>query len=95
MVNAHPDVDFMVFQPDEDCAKLMSGSPLRAKFRTEIIEAAYRGTLRKLRERHRVYSTIMGRYGFYLRDEEELRGLEGRYNEILDTPSQRCTDQTI
>lgn len=87
MGERYPDVDFMVFQPDEECAKLMSGSPLKAKFRTEIIEAAYRGTLRKLRERHKVYSTIMGRYGFYLKDEEDLRNLEGRYDEILNPTS--------
>ena len=85
MSERYPDVDFMVFQPDEECARLMSGSPLRAKFRTEIIQSAYESTLRKLRERHHVYSAIMGRYGFHLKSEEELRELEGQYDEILSS----------
>ena len=80
----YPDVDFLVFQPDEECAKLMSGSPLRTRFRVEIIESAFCGTLRKLRERHHVYDAKMNRYGFQLHSEEKLREIEGSYSDILN-----------
>ncbi|NRA63500.1 MAG: patatin-like phospholipase family protein [Pseudobacteriovorax sp.] len=88
----YPDVDFLVFQPDEECAKLMSGSPLRSKFRTEIIESAYQGTLRTLRERHHIYATKMERYGFKLKSPEELRELESNYHGILESTSESKTD---
>lgn len=78
-----PDVDFIVFQPNEECAKLLSGSPLRTKLRTEVIESAYRGTLRQLRERHAVYHAKLSRYGFELHSSETLRHLENNYSEIL------------
>lgn len=76
MTERYPDVDFLVFQPDEECAQLMAGSPMRYRIRTQIVTAAYRHTLRQLRERHHVYSTKLGRYGFILRPANELRELE-------------------
>ena len=79
----YPDVDFIVFQPDEECAKMMSGSPLRARLRTEVIEVAYQSTLRRLRERHRVYAAKTGRYGFELKSIEALRKLESGYQELI------------
>ncbi len=91
----YPDVDFLVFQPDEECARLMAGSPLRTKFRVEIIESSFRSTLRKLRERHHVYYAKMSRYGFYLKDEEELRQLEGNYYGILDPHGSRNPKKTL
>jgi predicted acylesterase/phospholipase RssA len=78
-----PDVDFIVFQPDEECARLMSGSPLRARLRTEILEVAFQSTLRRLRERHRVYTAKTSRYGFELKSVDALRKLEGTYNDII------------
>jgi predicted acylesterase/phospholipase RssA len=76
MTERYPDVDFMVFQPDEECAQLMAGSPMRYRIRTQVVTAAYRHTLRQLRERHHVYSTKLGRYGFVLKPPHELRELE-------------------
>lgn len=84
----YPDVDFIVFQPSEECAKLMSGSPLKSKLRTEIIESAYRGTLRMLRERHRVYASKLGRHGYTLRPIHQLKILENNYYGILRAPYQ-------
>lgn len=88
MGERHPDVDFMIFQPDEECAKLMSGSPVRARFRTEIIRAAYQGTLRRLRERHHVYEAVLSRYGFKLKSIDDLRKIEQNYDSILQSASQ-------
>ncbi len=79
----YPDVDFIVFQPDEECARMMSGSPLRARLRTEVIEVSYQSTLRRLRERHKVYSSKAGRYGFILKSVEELRKLENSYFDLI------------
>jgi predicted acylesterase/phospholipase RssA len=71
-----PDVDFIVFQPDEECAQLMAGSPMRYRVRTKLITLAYRHTLRQLRERHLIYSAKLGRFGFSLKDPDELLTLE-------------------
>ena len=72
----YPDVDFMVFQPDEEVAQLMAGLPMRYRIRHQIISAAYRHTLRQLRERHHVYGAKLNRFGFKLRQPEELMKLE-------------------
>ena len=85
--DSYPDVDFLVFQPDDECAKLMAGSPMRYRIRTKIIESAYRGTFRKLRERHHAYSIKMNRYGFHLREPHELRKLEQEYDQIFGSSS--------
>lgn len=79
----YPDVDFLIFQPDEECARLLAGSPLRTKLRTEVVESAYKGALRQLRERHHVYYEKLSRYGFKLKDVEELRILENSYHASL------------
>lgn len=79
----YPDVDFIVFQPDEECAHMMSGSPLKARLRKEVIEVAFQSTLRRLRERHRVYSAKTGRYGFELKSIDALRKLEGSFSELV------------
>ena len=84
----YPDVDFIVFQPNEECAKMMSGSPLKSKMRTEIIESAFRGTLRMLRERHHVYASKLDRHGYSLRPEQQLKLLENNYYGILRAPYQ-------
>ena len=78
-----PDIDFIIFQPDEECAKMLAGSPLRAKLRVEIIEAAYKGTIRQLRERYKVYSSKLERYGFRLQSLDQLKELEQSYHERL------------
>lgn len=76
LTERYPDVDFMVFEPDEECAKLMAGSPMRYKIRTQITQLAYLGTLRRLRDRHAVYSVKLGKYGYKLRPSVELKDLE-------------------
>ena len=85
LTERYPDVDFLVFQPDEECAQLMAGMPMRYKIRTEIVTAAYRQTLRQLRERHGVYSAKLSRFGFNLKSPSELLELERREHDILET----------
>lgn len=79
----YPDVDFIVFQPDEKLAELMSGSPMRYRFRTEIIAQAFRGTLRRLRERHHVYDDTLSKYGFKLKTKKQLLAIEREERDIL------------
>ena len=76
LTERNPDVDFIVLEPDDECAKAMAGSPMRYRLRTEIIQLAYESTLRKLRERHAIYAMKLGRYGYQLRGPAELRELE-------------------
>ena len=72
----YPDVDFIVFEPDEECAQMMSGSPMKYRIRTKIIQLAYESTLRKLRDRHHVYSVKLGKYGCELASVDEILELE-------------------
>lgn len=85
LTERYPDVDFLVFQPDEECAHLMAGSPMRYRIRTQIVTAAYRHTLRQLRERHAIYSAKLSRFGFQLKPAEALMELERRDGDVLDS----------
>lgn len=76
LTERYPDIDFIVLQPDEECAVLMAGSPMRYKIRKEIVDAAYSHTLRQLRERHHIYQAKLSRYGMTLRSPEDLKELE-------------------
>lgn len=71
-----PDVDFIVIQPDPSTTRIMAGSPMRYKIREEIIDLAYRSTLRKLISRHGVYKTKFEKHGIVLKSIEELEKLE-------------------
>jgi len=76
LTERYPDVDFMVFQPDEECAQLMAGSPMRYKIRTKIVDLSYLGTLRKLRERHTVYQEKLAKFDLKLKSQKDLLALE-------------------
>jgi len=76
LTERYPDVDFIVFQPDEECAELMSGSPMRYTIRTRIVKLAYEHTMRQLRERHQVYQAKLEKYGFKLLPVMKLLELE-------------------
>lgn len=76
------DVDFLVFQPYDECAEAMRGSPLKYWINTKITDLAYSTTLRRLRERHNVYNAKLSKYGFQLSSPEELYELERHGLEI-------------
>jgi len=76
LTERYPDVDFIVFQPDEECAELMSGSPMRYRIRTKLVKLAYEHTMRQLRERHQVYEAKLAKYGFKLLPVMKLLELE-------------------
>jgi len=81
----HPDVDFVVFEPEEECAQLMAGSPMRYRIRTKVIEQAYRETLRKLRDRHHVYSSKFAKYGLELCSVERLKELDKLETDVFSS----------
>ncbi|MCB9229245.1 MAG: patatin-like phospholipase family protein [Deltaproteobacteria bacterium] len=69
-------VDFMIFQPYEECAEAMSGSPMKYRLSTRIIDLAFKETLQRLRERHPVYVAKLAKYGFQLASQRQLLELE-------------------
>ena len=85
LTERYPDVDFLVFQPDEECAQMMAGSPMRYRMRTEIVNVAYRQTLRQLRERHAIYAAKLARFDFKLRSPDELIELEKEADGMTDS----------
>ncbi len=72
LTERYPEVDFIVFQPYDECAQLMAGSPMKYRINVEIIRQAYVGTLRKLRIRHSVYANRLAKHGFTLISEKAL-----------------------
>ncbi|MFK7872677.1 MAG: patatin-like phospholipase family protein [Oligoflexales bacterium] len=72
LTERYPDVDFVVFQPWEECAELMSGSPMKYRLQQKLVDFAYQGTLRRLRERHHVYHEKFSKYSFSLIDQQSL-----------------------
>lgn len=85
MTERYPDVDFIIFQPDEECAQMMAGSPMRYRMRTQIVNLAYSNTLRQLRERHAIYAAKLSRFGFNLMSPEELLELEKKDGNIFES----------
>lgn len=73
-----PDVDFIVIQPDSATTRKMAGSPMRYKIRDEIIDIAYRSTLRKLIDRYDVYATKLDKHGIRLKSADMLIKLENQ-----------------
>ncbi|MCX6127186.1 MAG: patatin-like phospholipase family protein, partial [Proteobacteria bacterium] len=73
-----PATDFIVFQPDEEVAQIMAGSPMRYRIRTQVIHMAYQQTMRQLRERHRVYKAKLQKYGMNLLPMEDLKEIQAK-----------------
>lgn len=76
LTERYPHTDFIVFQPDEDVAQIMAGSPMRYRIRTQVIHMAYQQTMRQLRERHKVYRAKLQKYDMNLLPIEELKDIE-------------------
>lgn len=70
-LEAYPDVDFYVFKPEQDEMRLMSGSPLKYYYRTEIERLGYMSTLERMEEDFAILKGDWQRHGFDL-DREAL-----------------------
>lgn len=85
LTERYPNTDFLVFQPDEEVAQLMAGSPMRYRIRTQLIEMSYRQTMRQFRDRHKVYAAKLMKYGFKLKSKEELSQIEESDKKFFDS----------
>ncbi len=64
---AHPEVDFHIFTPEDEDMKVLSGSPLKYQVRTQIIDVAYRCAVEKVQDRTDLLRMHMARHGFQVR----------------------------
>ncbi len=71
LMTAHPDVDFLVFMPEEEDMLLMSGSPLRYRYRMEIERVAYSAARSRLRNDWSRVKPMLQRHGLNPRDPED------------------------
>lgn len=60
----YPDVDFYLFKPEQDDMHLMSGSPLKYHYRTEIEQIAFQRTLERIDEDYAILTGDWQRHGF-------------------------------
>jgi predicted acylesterase/phospholipase RssA len=81
----YPDTDFIVFQPDEEVAQMMAGSPMRYRIRTQVIQLAYKQTIRQLRERHKVYGEKLQKYGMNLATIDQIKDIEREDGALFDS----------
>lgn len=84
LTERYPDTDFIVFQPDEEVAHMMAGSPMRYRIRTQVIHMAYRQTIRQLRERHKAYRDKLQKYGMNLATIEQIKEIEREDGALFD-----------
>lgn len=69
----NPDVDFVLFAPEAEDMKLMSGSPMKYNIRTEILNMAYRCTVRKVQRDFEILSGTFEKHGYRLQRHPRLR----------------------
>ena len=72
---SNPDVDFVLFKPEGDDMRLMSGSPMKYNIRTEIVNMAYRCTVRKIQRDFEIMGRTFAKHGFRLQRHPRLRAL--------------------
>ncbi|MCC6751001.1 MAG: patatin-like phospholipase family protein [Deltaproteobacteria bacterium] len=77
-VDSYPQVDFLLFKPEEDDMRLMSGSPMKYNIRTEILNMAYRCAVRRIQRDFEKLEGIFAHHGFRLQRHPRLRGLHQR-----------------
>ena len=71
----NPDVDYVLFKPEGDDMKLMSGSPMKYNIRTEIVNMAYRCTVRKIQRDFEILGRTFAKHDFRLQRHPRLRSL--------------------
>jgi predicted acylesterase/phospholipase RssA len=71
----HPDVSFILFQPEGDAAYSMRGLPMKSKINTDLLTESYRSTLWRIRKRYQVYDSKLKNFSFELKSPDELISL--------------------
>ena len=69
----HPDIDFVLFTPEDEDMRLMSGSPMKYNIRTEILNMAYRCTVRKIQRDFEILGGTFAKHGLRLQRHPRLR----------------------
>jgi predicted acylesterase/phospholipase RssA len=85
LTERYPTTDFIVFQPDEEVAQMMAGSPMRYRIRTQVIHLAYKQTIRQLRERHKVYLAKLQKYNMNLLSLDKIKQIEKDDDEVFSS----------
>ena len=74
----HPEVSFVLFQPEGDAAYSMRGLPMKNKINKDLLTESYRSTLWRIRKRYKVYDKKLQNFSFGLKSPEELSELTKR-----------------
>ncbi|MEM9192682.1 MAG: patatin-like phospholipase family protein [Myxococcota bacterium] len=69
----YPEVSFLLFRPEGDEMRILSGSPMKYFFRREVEEIAFRNTTRKMRRDLPEITGAFARHGIVFRDPDEAR----------------------
>ncbi|MCB9557217.1 MAG: patatin-like phospholipase family protein [Deltaproteobacteria bacterium] len=69
----HPNVDFVLFRPEGDEMRLLSGSPMKYNLRLEILNMAYRCGVRKIQRDFEILRGTFAKHGFELQRYPRLR----------------------
>jgi NTE family protein len=69
----YPELDFVLFSPEHDDMRLLSGSPMKYNIRNEILNAAYRSTVRKIQRDFEILGGTFAKHGFVLQRFPRLR----------------------
>lgn len=72
-VDAYPEVDFILFEPEGELVRLMGGSPMKYNLRTEIVNVAYRLAVQRIQRDFDVLEGTMNRHGFRMQRHPRLR----------------------
>ncbi|MCA9670837.1 MAG: patatin-like phospholipase family protein, partial [Myxococcales bacterium] len=71
--DAYPNVDFVLFTPEGNAMRLMSGSPMKYNIRTEILNMAYRYGVRRIQRDFEILRGMFAKHGFELQRHPRLR----------------------
>jgi predicted acylesterase/phospholipase RssA len=72
-VENYPNVDFVLFRPEGEDMRLMSGSPMKYNIRSEILNMAYRCAVRKIQRDYEILSGTFAKHGYLLQRHPRLR----------------------
>ncbi len=73
VAETHPHVDFLLFLPEGNDVRLMSGSPMKYNIRTEILNMAYRSAVRRIQRDFEVLRGTFAKHGFQLQRHPRMR----------------------
>jgi len=71
----YPEIDFVLFNPENEDMRLLSGSPMKYNIRTEILNMAYRCTVRKIQRDFEILGGTFAKHGFRLQRYPRLRSI--------------------